>query len=342
MISMLCMRTKMSRQNYYASRKLRQRRKVDADVVLSLTRRERFLQARIGGRKVLRLISGELADVGVSIGRDRYFEVLRDNGMLVKRKPRKPKTTNSQHSLPVFQNLVSGMKPEMPNIVWVSDLTYIDTEEGELYAALITDAGSRKIVGSNIGDSLKAERSSMPALDKALKNLPEDAHPIHHSDRGKQYCCHKYVKRLKKRGMKISMTEVLHCYENALAERVNGILKQEYEMDGVFRTKEQARKAFEQSISLYNNRRPHMGIGYQIPSEFHSRGEKEDAMSRLRLAPPSALRAAPPGTGIALRSRSWEEERSESFQSQGQLVEEINHNSNNSNLNLKCQIETRT
>jgi len=333
----------MSRQNYYAKRKLRQRRKVSAGIVLSLTRRERSMQARLGGRKVLKLISWDLAEAGVSLGRDRYFELLRDNGMLIRRKPCKPKTTNSQHSLPVFQNLVSGMKPEMPNIVWVSDLTYIDTEEGELYAALITDAGSRKIVGSNIGDSLKAERSSMPALDKALKNLPEDAHPIHHSDRGKQYCCHKYVKRLKKRGMKISMTEVLHCYENALAERVNGILKQEYEMDGVFRTKEQARKAFEQSISLYNNRRPHMGIGYQIPSEFHSRGEKEDAMSRLRLAPPSALRAAPSGTGSAQRSRRWEwEKREETSLANAKLFEEINHSSNQSNFNLKCQIEIRT
>lgn len=339
---MLCNRVGMSRQNYYSGHKLRQRRRVDAGIVLTLTRRERAIQARLGGRKVLSLISGDLADAGVSLGRDRYFDLLRDNGMLVKRKPCKPKTTNSQHSLPVFRNLISGMKPVMPNRVWVSDLTYIATDEGFMYASLITDAGSRKIVGSNIGDSLEAEECSIPALAKALNNLPKGAQPIHHSDRGSQYCCRKYVKRLKKKRMKISMTEVFHCYENALAERVNGILKQEYEMDGVFRTKEQARKAFEQSVFLYNNRRPHMGIGYQIPSEFHSRGEKEDALSRLRLAPSSALRAAPSGTDVALRSRSWEEERSESFQSQSQLVEEINHNSNNINFNLKCQIEIRT
>jgi len=341
MISILCMRVGMSRQNYYAKRKLRQRRKVSAGIVLSLTRRERSMQARLGGRKVLKLISWDLAEAGVSLGRDRYFELLRDNGMLIRRKPCKPKTTNSQHSLPVFRNLISGIKPATPNKVWVSDLTYIDTDEGFMYASLITDAGSRKIVGSNIGDSLEAEESSILALDKALKDLPKDAHPIHHSDRGSQYCCRKYVKRLNKRGMQISMTEVFHCYENAMAERVNGILKQEYEMDGVFRTKEQASKAFEQAVFLYNNRRPHMGIGYQIPSEVHS--GVQDPTTRLRLAPPSALRAAPSGTGSAQRSRNWEwEKREESSLSNTQLFEEIDHSSNQSNFNLKCQIEIRT
>jgi len=334
---MLCRRAKMSRQNYYAGCKRRQRRKVNAGIVLSLTRRERSIQARLGGRKVLKLISGDLADAGVSLGRDRYFDLLRDNGMLVKPKPCKPKTTNSQHSLPVFRNLISGMKPVMPNSVWVSDITYIGTDEGDMYAALITDAGSRKIVGYNIGDSLEAEESSILALDKALASLPKDAHPIHHSDRGSQYCCHKYVDRLLGREMQVSMTETLHCYENALAERVNGILKQEYELDGMFRTKEQARKAFEQAVFLYNNRRPHMGIGYQIPSEVHSGGK--EPMARLRLAPPSALRAAPSGTGSALRSRSWQsEERKESSLVENQLFKEINHSFNNSNFELKCQI----
>jgi len=339
MISMLCNRVGMSRQNYYSGRRLRQRRKADAGIVLTLTRRERNSQARLGGRKVLKRISGELADAGILLGRDRFFDILRDNGMLVKPKPRKPRTTNSRHNLPVFRNLVSGMKPTSPNSVWVSDITYIGTDEGDMYAALITDAGSRKIVGYNIGDSLEAEESSILALDKALASLPEDAHPIHHSDRGSQYCCHKYVDRLLGRKMQVSMTETLHCYENALAERVNGILKQEYEMDGMFRTKEQARKAFEQAVFLYNNMRPHMGISYQIPAEFHSKGEKEDAIARLRLAPPSALWAAPAGTGSTLRSRSWQgEKREESSLVENQLFKEINHSFNNSNFKLKCQI----
>ncbi len=339
MVSAMCTRIGMSRQNFYAMRKLRQSREVDSELVLSITRRERSLQPRLGGRKALKLISRELSEAGVGIGRDRYFNVLRANGMLVRRKPRKPVTTNSKHSLPVFQNLVSGMRPEKPNVVWVSDLTYISTEEGDMYAALITDAGSRKIVGSNIGESLETEKSTIPALEKALETLPHGAHPVHHSDRGSQYCCHKYVSRLMKAGMKISMTEIFHCYENALAERVNGILKQEYELDGTFRTKEQAKKAFEQAVFLYNNRRPHMGIGYRIPVDFHSEGEGMEA--RLRLAPSSALRAAPSGTDSARRSRAladWAgDSRSSSsfFSSYFSLFSNQKHFPNHRNVNLK-------
>jgi transposase InsO family protein len=295
----------MSRQNYYAKRRLRRRRGVEAGIVLDLTWRERDVQPRLGGRKCLKLISCALSDAGVSLGRDRYFDILRANGMLVARKPRKPKTTNSRHCLPIFRNLVSGVKPAEPNKIWASDITYIDTDEGFMYASLTTDAGSRKIVGDHIDDSLDTDECCLPALDKALDGLPEDApRPIHHSDRGTQYCCHKYVGRLMENGLAVSMTETLHCYENALAERVNGILKQEYGLDERFRTKEQARKAFRQAVFLYNNRRPHMGIGYQIPAEFHAKGEKEAAALRLRLTPPSALRAAPSRTSSARRSRS--------------------------------------
>lgn len=134
---------------------------------------------------------------------------------------------------------------------------------------MITDAYSRKIVGSHIGDSLEAE-GCIRALDKALKALPPDARPLHHSDRGSQYCCHAYVERLQSRGLGISMTETLHCHENAMAERVNGILKQEYELDQSFRTKGQAVKAFEQAVWLYNHRRPHTKLGYRMPAEVHA------------------------------------------------------------------------
>jgi len=148
-----------------------------------------------------------------------------------------------------------------PDQAWVSDLTYIGTEEGFLYAAMITDVYSRKIVGAHIGDSLEAE-GCLEALEQALKSLAEGKHPIHHSDRGCQYCCHAYVERLQARELPISMTQIMHCYENALAERVNGILKLEYEMDRTFRTKEQARRAFDQAVWLYNHRRPHLMLDY--------------------------------------------------------------------------------
>lgn len=267
-VSVLCDRVEMSRQNYYAARRLRQRRLVDETLILALVRRERRVQPRLGGRKLLHLLQADMTEARVSVGRDRFFELLAENDLLVAPKPAKARTTNSRHSLPVFHNLLAGMSLQTANQAWVSDLTYIRTDEGFLYAALITDAYSRKIVGSHIGDSLEAEGCIL-ALDQALSELPEGRHPIHHSDRGCQYCCHEYVERLQKRGLPISMTEVMHCYENALAERVNGILKQEYEMDRTFKTKAQATAAFQQAVWLYNYRRPHLMLNYRFPADVH-------------------------------------------------------------------------
>lgn len=267
-IQALCMRVGMSRQNYYAARRLRHRREIDEDLVEELVRRERRLHPRIGGRKLLYLLKPELEEAGVDIGRDRFFEVLAERNLLVVPKPGRPQTTYSRHSLPVFHNLLGRKTLLRPNEAWVSDLTYIRTEEGYLYAALIMDGYSRKIVGFHIGDSLEAE-GCLKALDMALRELPEGKHPLHHSDRGCQYCCHAYVERLQKHKLPISMTEVQHCYENAKAERLNGILKQEYEMDRTFRTKAQAQKAFEQAVWLYNHRRPHLKLDYRFPAEVH-------------------------------------------------------------------------
>lgn len=269
-VSALCARVGMSRQNYYAARRLRQRRHVDEALVVELVKRERRAQPRLGGRKLRHLLGPELAEAGVTMGRDRFFEVLAEADLLVAAKPGKPRTTNSRHSLPVFGNLLEGKALHAPNEAWVSDLTYIRTDEGFLYAALVTDAYSRKIVGAHIGDNLEAE-GCLLALDQALGDMPEDKRPIHHSDRGCQYCCHEYVGRLQARAMPISMTQIMHCYENALAERVNGILKQEYEMDRTFRTKAQAKEAFEQAVWLYNHRRPHAMLNYRFPADVHAR-----------------------------------------------------------------------
>ncbi len=268
-VSELCDRVDMSRQNYYAARRLRQRRQVDEALILELVRRERQMQPRLGGRKLKHLLQTDLAEAGVEVGRDRFFELLAEHDLLVAPKAGAPHTTNSRHSLPVFHNLLAGRMLQMANEAWVSDLTYIRTDEGFLYAALITDAYSRKIVGSHIGDSLEAE-GCLRALDQALGELPAGKQPLHHSDRGCQYCCHEYVERLQARGLAISMTEVMHCYENALAERVNGILKQEYEMDRTFRTKAQAKMAFEQAVWLYNHRRPHLRLNYRFPADVHA------------------------------------------------------------------------
>ena len=268
-VKVLCDRVGMSRQNYYAARRLRKRREIDEDLVLELVRSERMVQPRLGGRKLLHLLGRNLDEAGVSIGRDRFFELLAENDMLVEPRRGTPRTTDSRHCLPVFHNLLAGMSLTAPNQAWVSDLTYIRTDEGFLYAALITDAWSRKIVGAHIGDSLEAE-GCLAALDKALADLPGGKRPVHHSDRGSQYACHLYVGRLRERGLPVSMTEAMHCYENAMAERVNGILKQEYELGMTFRTKKQAIDAFEQAVWIYNHRRPHTSLNYRFPADVHA------------------------------------------------------------------------
>ncbi len=267
-VSALCAKVGMSRQNYYAARCGRQRREIDEAFVLGLIRRERCLQGRLGARKLLYLLRVDLEDAGVEIGRDRLFELLGRNDLLVKPKGQSARTTNSRHSLPVFRNLLAGRPLTAPNQAWVSDLTYIRTDQGFLYAALIMDAYSRKIVGFHLDDTLESI-GCQTALKMALRDLPEGAFPIHHSDRGCQYCCHAHVELLQSRGLPISMTEILHCYENAKAERLNGILKGEYDLDQTFRNKAQAKQAFDQAVYLYNCRRPHSKLQYRFPADVH-------------------------------------------------------------------------
>jgi transposase InsO family protein len=260
----------MSRQNYYARRAERQRRSVDEELVVARVRQERTLQPRLGVRKLRVLLRGELAQAGVRLGRDRFFEILRGEGLLLKpRRSETPRTTQSYHTLPVFINLIKGRQFSRPNEVWVGDLTYLRTEEGFMFLALLTDLISHHMVGYHHGDSLES-RGCQEALRLALKQLPPGMHPIHHSDRGSQYCCHDYVQLALSRGLSMSMTESNHCAENALAERMNGILKSEYGLDQRFKTKGQCRKAVEQAIWLYGTRRPHSALGYQFPAQVHA------------------------------------------------------------------------
>lgn len=259
----------MSRQNFYSRRKQRLRRQVDEELVVELVSLERHQQPRLGTRKLKVLLQGALNQAGVKIGRDRLFEVLRSRQMLLQPRERvHPRTTHSRHGLPLFSNQIKDLQITKPNQVWVGDLTYLRTEQGFVYLALLTDKQSRKIVGYHCGDSLEAQ-GCVQALEMALAELPKGAKPIHHSDRGSQYCSHQYVSRLQERGLGISMTEVNHCAENALAERMNGILKSEYGLDQSFGKKEQARQAVAQAVWLYNRRRPHQALGYRVPEEVH-------------------------------------------------------------------------
>ena len=268
-MSAVCRQLGISRQNYYARRQARKRRAVDAGLIVELVQAERRVQPRLGTRKLRLVLKGALAEAGVAVGRDRFFEVLRKGGLLLARLPREyPQTTNSYHCLPVFGNRVKDLKVSRPNEVWVSDLTYLRTEEGFLYLALVTDKYSRKVVGYHCGDTLEAV-GCVRALELALKDLPAWAHPIHHSDQGSQYCCHEYVAALQARGLTTSMTEQNHCAENALAERMNGILKAEYGLGGKFKTKAVARPSVDQAIHLYNTRRPHNSLGGRLPEQVH-------------------------------------------------------------------------
>ena len=169
----------------------------------------------------------------------------------------------------LYKMLKPELEPTSPNQIWVSDITYVRLESSFVYLSLITDLHSRKIVGHYCSDSLES-LGCVEALDRALADLPADRYPIHHSDRGCQYCCHEYIDRLIARGLPVSMTEDNHCYENATAERVNGILKQEYGLHMTFRNIEQARRAIARAVCMYNNRRPHMSLQYRTPAEVHA------------------------------------------------------------------------
>ncbi len=259
----------MTAQNYYARRRQRRRREVDVEFLLELVRAERREQPRLGGRKVYYLIDPELKKAGVKMGRDRVFEELRKAGLLVPRKRSEwPKTTQFNKNLPVFKNLIKNRKVTKRNQVWVADITYIRTEERFLYLSLVTDQWSRKIVGFKLGESLEV-KVVLQALNAALKGLKSGDKPIHHSDRGCQYASHTFVERAKQSGLRLSMTETNHSAENAMAERVNGILKQEYFLDANFPTALEAQQACAQAVRLYNTRRPHTALAMKTPEQVH-------------------------------------------------------------------------
>jgi len=260
----------MTRQNYYARRRQRQRCQVDGEFVAQLVVKERQIQPRIGTRKLQWMLREELKQAGVKIGRDRLFEELRARELLVKRRAAEhAHTTDSRHGMAIFPNLIKERAAAKANEIWVGDLTYVRTREGFVYLALLTDKHSRKIVGYHCADTLEAVGCSK-ALEMALRTLPTGSKPIHHSDRGTQYCSREYVNRLRQTGLPISMTETNHAAENALAERVNGILKGEYGLGGECSTREQARRLAAEAVMLYNTRRPHTALDYQTPNQVHS------------------------------------------------------------------------
>lgn len=237
--------------------------------ILAEVRIERMFQPRIGTRKLHYLLNAAMT---IHIGRDRLFDLLRNHRLLISPKRAYHKTTHSHHRFRKHPNLVkSGVDqvvPEKPEQLWVADITYVPVQHGEAYLSLVTDAWSRKIVGYHVHDNLSTD-AVMQAYTKALKaRKTRQESLIHHSDRGIQYCSKKYQDLHEVHGVRCSMTDGYDCYQNALAERVNGILKNEYLLRKP-RDIEEAAQMVAESVAIYNGRRPHLSLKYKTPDEVH-------------------------------------------------------------------------
>lgn len=237
-------------------------------MVIRLVQKVRRYQPRIGGKKLYKLLKADLSEMDVRVGRDRFFELLGKNDLLVKRKKKYVKTTESWHYYHKYKNRLKEKQITGAHQAYVSDITYLRTQKGFVYLFLQTDAFSRMITGWHLSHSLAIE-GAVEALKMSLRQCRDPYEVIHHSDRGIQYCCKEYVALLKKHNMIISMTEENHCYENAMAERVNGILKGEFLLDEEFPDKESALKAVREAIETYNTRRPHWSLQLSTPMQIH-------------------------------------------------------------------------
>jgi transposase InsO family protein len=258
-----------SYQAYYKGKKTRERGALSGELIVQEVLAIRERQRRLGGRKLYHVLGGFRKEHSIEIGRDAFFDLLREYSLLVrKRRTRKPRTTLSYWRGKRYPNLARDMEPTRANQLWVSDITYIRTWGGFCYLSLITDAYSRKIVGYHLSENLEA-KGCVRALSMALNDNPERIGLIHHSDRGVQYYSAVYMHVLGK-DIRISMSEQSDPLENAIAERVNGILKQEY-LEKKYKNIFEARRAVDEAVSLYNNERPHMSINMLTPSQAHNR-----------------------------------------------------------------------
>lgn len=258
-----------SRQGYYDRiRSEKDEEEIRRKVVESV-KGIRKLMPKIGIRKMHYKLTDVFERKGIKVGRDKLFDILREEGLLVMKRRRGKWTTNSKHWLRKYSNLIKDMKIDAPNKVWVSDITYINIEEGFNYLSLITDAYSKKILGQHLSRTLEAE-GCLIALRKAIKTCEKKEGIIHHSDRGIQYCSKDYVETLMNNGMWPSMIDDGNVYENAIAERVNGILKEEFGIGEGFKDHSEANKYINQSIDIYNNERPHLSCGMLTPEQAHN------------------------------------------------------------------------
>jgi putative transposase len=223
---------------------------------------------RLGTRKLHYLLKPQFQRDGIAMGRDALFILLREESLLVAPKKRYTKTTDSRQWMHQYPNLCPAMELNRPEQLWVADITYIALEEGYGYLHLITDAYSKKIMGYHLCETLAAS-ASLKALQMALENRKYTGTLVHHSDRGLQYCSALYTRVLKQNYIAISMTQDGSPYDNAVAERVNGILKDEFGMDEVFENLKPADRQIREAVVIYNEQRPHMSNHLLTPEQMH-------------------------------------------------------------------------
>lgn len=237
--------------------------------VLNLVQAERKILPMLGGKKIYYQIKPMLRTQSIKMGRDKLFRLLWEHCLLIKPKRRYTVTTNSKHWLKKYPNIVKNRVITGPEQVWVSDITYINTDEGNCYLNLVTDAYSRKIMGYAIAKNMNTEEMKK-AYEMAIANrVYPNTELAHHSDRGLQYCSSNYVQLSTDNNISISMTENGDPYENALAERMNRTLKDEFGLGRVISTRQQAYQLAAEAVELYNNRRPHLTLNMKTPNKVH-------------------------------------------------------------------------
>ncbi len=257
-----------SKQAYYKQKDVALKRADEYVQVHKMVSKIRSQLPMLGGRKLHFMLQEELSELGIKMGRDGLFRFLREEHLLVKRKRKYMKTTNSRHWMRKYPNKIKHLDITRPEQVWVADITYLQVKRKHYYLHLITDAYSKKIVGFSLASNMES-RTTLLALKRALRGRKYSGDLIHHSDRGLQYCSKIYVNKLDRNGVSISMTEESDPYENAVAERINGILKGEFGLDENFENSELLEAQVYQSIALYNQLRPHLSIDYLTPNEAH-------------------------------------------------------------------------
>ena len=261
-----CNLFKISRQSYYKAQIKQNKSNQDEDEIVQQVIEQRHLLPMLGGRKLLYKLKEKKT---IIIGRDKFFNLLRERGLGIKRKNKYVPTTDSSHPYKKYNNIIKGMQVNRPDEVYVSDITYLTTKEGKSYLSLVTDLCSRNIIGYDLSRSLETS-GCMRALEKAIEGKEDLTGIIHHSDRGTQYCSHEYTGKLLSKGMIISMSGKGNPYENAVAERINGILKQEFMLGRMYRTRADLAIAVKQAINNYNEKRPHLSLGYKTPAEVYN------------------------------------------------------------------------